>query len=225
MELLAALGPFVPLFQTLLWVLLGGGAFLWLRPQLRKVVEAITRRIESGSPFKAGPFEVGELAKLEYVAPDAVAAAAQLPPAAPAKALPAGLTPDWPTERDEMYRLCRGVFLAHIITPSAEPGQRFDIFIFLVRHKSADFSDVESAEFFFGHYWGNRVFREENAGGPIGVSTSAYGPFLCTCRVRFRDGHTALVSRYIDFEMERVLPPVGGPANEKQSLRSRPKKR
>ncbi len=221
MEILQALSPFVPLLQTGLWVALGFGAFLWLRPQLRQLVDALTQRIEAGSSFKAGPLEVGELRKLDYVAPAEVEPPAQLA-ATPPKALPPGpqLAVDWATERDELYRACRGVFLAHLISPSEEPGQRFDIFIFLVRHKSDDFSDVDSAEFFFGHYWGNRVFREANEGGPIGVSTAAYGPFLCTCRVHFRDGHTALMSRYIDFEMERVLPSLEGPTNQLQRTRS-----
>jgi len=39
----------------------------------------------------------------------------------------------------------------------------------------------------------------------IGVRTSAYGPFLCTCRVTFIDGHVAFHSRYIDFEMGKVF--------------------
>jgi len=77
--------------------------------------------------------------------------------------------------------------------------------VYLIRHKSNNFEDVSYAEFFFGHYWGNEVFREEPRDGLIGVSTSAYGPFLCTCRVAFKDGHSADLNRYIDFEMGRVF--------------------
>lgn len=207
MELLTALGPFVPLLQTGVWALLLLVGFLWLRPQLRKLADALVRRIQAGSSFKAGPIEVGELRQLPYAPPGEVPAVTALPRVSePSTASPSALeAPNWPKEREEMYRSCRGVFLAHVISPSQKPGQRFDVFIFLVRHKSVDFDDVEYADFFLGHYWGNRVFKEENRGRPIGVSTSAYGPLLCTCRVHFRDGYTALISRYVDFEMGRLL--------------------
>jgi hypothetical protein len=39
----------------------------------------------------------------------------------------------------------------------------------------------------------------------FGVRTSAYGAFLCTCRVTFRDRTHVMLWRYIDFEMG---PPV-----------------
>jgi len=64
---------------------------------------------------------------------------------------------------------------------------------------------VKFAEFFFGRYWGNEVFKETAKDGLVGVETSAYGPFLCTCRVHFQDGHISSLSRYIDFEMGRVF--------------------
>jgi hypothetical protein len=112
-----------------------------------------------------------------------------------------------------MYQDSRGVFLVHVISPSEKLDQLFDIFVFLLRHKSEDFDDIQYAEFFFGHYWGNRVFRKDNNGGTIGVSTSAYGPVLCTCRVHFRDGAVSLIARYVDFEMAKVLPSLQAPAN------------
>jgi hypothetical protein len=49
MEILTALSPFVPPLQTGLWIALGSGAFLWLRPQLRRVLDALTKRIEAGN--------------------------------------------------------------------------------------------------------------------------------------------------------------------------------
>ena len=57
------------------------------------------------------------------------------------------------------------------------------------------------AEFFLGHMWGNRVFRETPHDGMIGMSTYAYSPFLCICRVHLRDGSVVKLDRYIDFEM------------------------
>jgi hypothetical protein len=107
----------------------------------------------------------------------------------------------WNDARLEIYRENRGIFLTHVLKPSNIPGQLFDVFIYLIRHKSDDFSDVKYAEFFLGPYWNNQLFQaiEENKGF-IGISTSAYGPFLCICRVIFNDNTHIELSRYIDFE-------------------------
>ena len=71
----------------------------------------------------------------------------------------------------------------HVLVPSKKPGQKYDVYIYLIKHKTTDMSDIDYAEFFFGHMWGNKVFKESGGNGRIGVSTSAYGPFLCICRV------------------------------------------
>lgn len=104
-------------------------------------------------------------------------------------------------ERNDIYSRHRGYFLVHVLEPSLEHGQEYDVFIYLIRHKSEDYSDLESADFFFGHYWGNKVFEGERIGRFVGVQTAAYGPFLCTCRVGFKDGKSVTIYRYIDFEM------------------------
>jgi hypothetical protein len=108
---------------------------------------------------------------------------------------------DWSDRRGAVYQQSRNIFLAHIIRPSAEPGQEYDVFIYLVRHRSTDFSDVRLAEFFLGRYWGNEVFPATEVNGFIGISTAAYGTFLCLCRVTFTDGTQVYLDRYIDFEM------------------------
>ncbi len=112
---------------------------------------------------------------------------------------------DWRNYRQASKRRSRNVFLAHVIKPSVKAGQTYDIFIFLVRPKSFSLDDVEHAEFFFGRFWGNRVFTVPNEGGKIGISTSAYGPFLAACRVTFKDGYWVTLERFIDFEMGRVF--------------------
>jgi hypothetical protein len=200
MSFLQTFAPYVPLLQTALWcALIGIGVALFFR-QCQGVLEAVRIRVERGSSLKAGPVELGEdLRELEYVKPDDDAPST---PRALAAAPPEG---PWADRRNTIYQETRGVFLVHLIEPSVEKGQLYDIFVYLKRHKSEDFSDVMQAEFFFGHYWGNKVFREEPRNGLIGVSTSAYGPFLCTCRVTFKDGFAADLHRYIDFEMGRVF--------------------
>jgi len=113
-------------------------------------------------------------------------------------------TPDeWNVQRNLIYENNRGIFIAHVISPSATPNQEFDVFIYLVRHGEPDLSDIRFAEFFFGKYWGNRVFPAVSNNGFIGVRASAYGTFLCLCKVTFTDGTEVIIDRYIDFESAR----------------------
>jgi hypothetical protein len=106
---------------------------------------------------------------------------------------------DWNKYCDGKYGSNRRLFLVHSLAPSRRPGQKSDVFIYLRRHKSDDLSDVVAAEFFLGPYWRNQVFTVPNTGGPIGITTSAYGEFLCVCRVQFTDGEKIFLDRYIDF--------------------------
>ncbi len=186
------MAAWVPLLQTLAWVALIIAGAKRFDVQIQTLVDAIQRRIISGSSVKAGPFELGEDVKaLERVEQ----AHSPSPPT----------QDDWSKERDGIYQANSGLFIAHVIEPSAEAGQLYDIFIYLVRHKSTMLDDIESAEFFFGAYWNNQVFRETKKNGLIGISTTAYGPFLCTCRVKMRSGQIIRLHRYIDFEMGRVF--------------------
>lgn len=114
-------------------------------------------------------------------------------------------TPDeWNARRNSVYERHRDIFLTHIIQPSSRPGQEFDVFIYLLRHKSTDLSNVRVAEFFLGPYWENKVFPAVEKDGFIGISTSAYGTFLCICRVTFNDDSHVFLERYIDFEAQRT---------------------
>ncbi|MDQ3801094.1 MAG: DUF4062 domain-containing protein [Acidobacteriota bacterium] len=115
---------------------------------------------------------------------------------------------EWNQRRNSIYEENRNVFLTHFIKPSAKPDQEFDIYIYLIRHPDpkfpADLSDIRFAEFFMGKYWANKVFPAVGQEGFIGISTSAYGTFLCVCRVTFDDGYEIYIHRYIDFETHRT---------------------
>jgi hypothetical protein len=101
--------------------------------------------------------------------------------------------------------------LAHLYRPSSEPGQKFDISIFVVRHQKGtlvppqeNLDELESAEFFFGDSWGNKVFPVKGVNGFFGVRTHAWGTFLASCRISFKDNRQPVVLlRYIDFSMVR----------------------
>ncbi|MGE0814127.1 MAG: DUF4062 domain-containing protein [Vicinamibacterales bacterium] len=117
-------------------------------------------------------------------------------------------TPDeWNARRNGTYHSHRDIFLTHVIQPSQKPGQQFDVFIYLIRHKSTDLSDVRVAEFFLGPYWENKVFPAVPNGGFVGIKTAAYGTFLCICRVTFIDGSHIFLERYVDFESHRTGTP------------------
>nr|MBI3612675.1 hypothetical protein [Nitrospirota bacterium] len=123
---------------------------------------------------------------------------------------------DWTLERAAEYKRVDGYMLAHVYRLSAKHGQTFDIFIFLVRHKKGTdgpprrhFSDIQKVEFFFGDSWGNRVFDVANNGGVLGIQTHAWGTFLATCRITFKDAtrKPIVLHRYIDFHMLHDTPP------------------
>jgi Domain of unknown function (DUF4062)/prokaryotic YEATS domain len=117
----------------------------------------------------------------------------------------------WTNERLARYSERRYTELVHVIEPSEQAGQEYDILIYLFRHRPNEegspfgLDDVEKAEFYLGAAWNDRVFTcdREESGGYIGVKVSAYGTFMCLCRVTFTDGQTVILDRYIDFESER----------------------
>lgn len=115
---------------------------------------------------------------------------------------------DWSDHRTGIYKRNRNVFLVHTLRPSIAESQTYDIALYLIPHHSNDIryiraglADVVGADFFMGRHFGNKVFRVQNTGDRIGIVVSAYGPFLCLCRVQYRDGDKVMLSRYIDFEM------------------------
>jgi len=131
-KVLTELKDYVPVLQTLIWIIFFITIFLIFYKQIRDLFNVFKKRIEKGSSFKAGPFEVGEeLRELDY--------------AKPYKVEKTNLIGSDGKEREahrtEIYKNNRGIFLTHIISPSKSPGQLFDIFIYLTRHNRKDFSD------------------------------------------------------------------------------------
>ena len=214
MDWVKAFKDYVPLFQTLIWsllVILGFGLF---RKQLNNILESVHKRIggsASGGTLKANlgifSLEIGEdLRHLQYVKTsdeNATSATNMKEDKLPLQ---------WTETRKQRYVHNRDVFLAHVLVPSKSSQHEFDIFIFLIRHqgffKHEDIDssiNIDYAEFFLGQAWGNRTFKIINDGGPVGLSTSAFGTFLVVCRVMFKDGYEVIIDRYIDFEMGKKL--------------------
>lgn len=109
---------------------------------------------------------------------------------------------NWINHRKKVYGDKREIFLTHILKKSSIPNQDFDIFIYLIKHKNEGIGipEVDYVEFFFGDSWDNKVYKVPNEGGYIGINLSAFGTFLCTSRITFRDGKQIYLERYIDFE-------------------------
>ena len=198
---------YIPLLQTLVWPFFIAVLVICFRKQIIPSAEAIRHRIEQGGAFRAGPIELGELPRLEYRDSDGEGDQAKENPEranSPSKSRE--------QERKKIYAENRGMFITHVLAPSRHGNQKYDIFIYLIKHQRNDeqgphdLSEVEKAEFYLGKMWRDRVFVQRPRDGLIGMSTSAYAPFLCTCDVYLKSGEVIKLSRYIDFEMaNRVL--------------------
>ena len=109
--------------------------------------------------------------------------------------------------RQAIYVAHRGVFLSHLLAPATKRGQRYEVFVFLVRHKGGlDRSEIRSADFFFGPQWDSQVFPGQwTRDGQLGVVTEAYGEFLVVCELEFADGTRVVLDHYVDFSMAELL--------------------
>ena len=193
----------IPLLQNLVWPLFIVVMVISLRTQLAQLGKAVTARVQGGSGLQ---LSVGSWFQAKL---DGLQDLAHISPASPAAGSESSGFAAWTEIRDTQPKESRGLHLVHVIGPSDRGPEWFDVFVYLVGHKRAEFdlpadmADVAMAEFFLGRYWGNTIYPVENNrdGKRIGLSTSAYGPTLCVCRVHFVDGHTAVLTRYLDFEM------------------------
>jgi hypothetical protein len=183
------LGSFL---QTILWILFISAILIIYREKIKVLLEIIVYRVREGCFIKIGPIIIGKglnfLPSLNNMQSDIKVS-----------------IDDGQREvlRRQKYGDNKGLFIAHILRPSAIE-RYWNIYIYLIRHKSKSFSDIKYVEFFFGHKWGNKIYTIENKNKNklIGIITSAYGPFLCSCRVQFKDGSKYDLYKYIDFEMK-----------------------
>ena len=198
------------------WVELAGH-FAWpatllvlcflIKKQIRETVDAIAKRVadrsshvkinKSGIEIKTLDEANPELAKIESIQ--------QPTNRSETEDEKNTETVSFADERNAIYGVSRQLFLVHVLEPTTRPNQAFDLFIYLISHKGGDLGSVRRADFYFGKHWGNKVFEGKQVGSVIGVRTAAYGPFLCTCRITFTDGEHITVSRYIDFEMSKLV--------------------
>lgn len=177
---------------AILWFILIVGLILAFRDIIYQTLVSLAWRIRCGASVKIASFELGETyiqpgrgepksTKFIFVKTDANHARYY--------------------ERADYYQPNRDLFLAHTISQSKKPNELYDIRIYLIPHKDATLACVQSVEYYFGKYWHDRVFVTTDRSRGFLVSTSAYGPFVCTAEIHFTDGNTTMLWRYIDFEM------------------------
>lgn len=138
-----------------------------------------------------------------------------LPDITTVKSTSIDINDDWQSERLREYSRKSDLFLVHVYKPSSIEGQKFDIFVYLARHKEGSVSmiktgldDIKNVDFYFGKSWNHKVFTIKNNGRDIiGLKMCAYGTYLATCRVTFTDSkkEKVILYHYIDFEMANAI--------------------
>lgn len=180
---------------SIVWVCAILAVVFFFRNDIRMLFQAFVSRLKGGASIKVAGLEIGASSGLV--------------------ATPGGFSNEdsrvgvyqddksRETHRHDLYKDARGVMLVHRLQRSNKNGQLYDILIYVVPHKST-LAGVTTVEYFFGSYWGNKIYPSHDRSRGFPIVTSAYGSFLCTAKVTFNDGTYTLLSRYIDFEMGDV---------------------
>ena len=173
---------------SLLLVLLGLSAAIYLRTNLRALIDALIKRLEQGGSLKMGSVELGEIR------------VPATPTEAPAASITSFVDSARARLRKKIYDNHRNLMITHRLFPSHTPGQTYDIWIYLLGHKRS-LDGVDRVEYFLGDAWSNQVFVSTDRGKRFGVLASAYGGgFLCLARIYTTEGEPIDTWRYIDFE-------------------------
>ncbi len=189
------LASLISIIPTLSLLVVAVVLLIVFRKEIRQTATGLAWRVKSGAHLKVASFELGPT----YITPDK---------GQPLQSKLIEVKLDKGDvryeERAKYYVPNRDIFLVHTISPSRDPDELYDIRMYLVPHKSASLTPVQRVEYYFGKYWKDRVFISTNRSNGFLVSTSAYGPFVCTAEVHFSDGEVVMLSRYIDFEMGQI---------------------
>ena len=175
----------------ILWFILVVVLIIIFRDPLRKTISALAWRVKSGASIKIASIEFGE----SYILPGKGE-----PKSKKFIQVKKDVNQIRYEERENYYLPNKCLFLVHTVTPSQDPKELYDICIYLIPHKEASLFGVQRVEYYFGKYWHDSIFTSTNKASGFLISTSAYGPFVCTAEVYFTDGSSTILWRYIDFE-------------------------
>jgi hypothetical protein len=203
-------GNFWSALPSMLWTGLIASAVYYLRNDLAQILTQLLLRMRAGAPMKLGAVELGAIQTAQWHTPAPIAESSIYVPEDLAKQDPTGpgTLVDVPLKdaRANYYAESRNLMLVHRLFRSTKPDQVYDVLIFLSPHGDGSLASVKHAEYYFGRYWGYKIFQSMDRSRGFPILTSAYGTFLCTCRVTFTDGSQEIIYRYIDFEMGAYAP-------------------
>lgn len=180
---------------NLLWFIFALVALFVFKNDLRGLLSNVIWRVRAGASLKVASFELGE----SYVS-----TTEDITKRGGLIQIRVDENDARYEERRKYYEPNRRVFLAHRLAPSKQPNQLYDILIYLIPHKDATLACVQKVDYYFGHHWNNRIFTSIDRASGFAISTSAFGPFVCTAEIHFTDGNTEMIWRYIDFEMGTI---------------------
>lgn len=184
--------------STILWIAALAFLLIYFRREIDAVSGLIVRRLRQGSGIRVGSFELGKA----YVSPGELSAVGG--------AIQKVRKDDGRrhAQREQYYQPNRLIMLVHRVSPSASRGQLYDILLYLMPHPNSDATllGVKQVEYYFGKSWNRSIFTSVDRARGFPISTSAYGPFMCTAEIEFVDGNKVMVSRYVDFEMGAAGP-------------------
>jgi len=167
-----------------------------LRNEIHALLRSLSGRLRSGAAVKMGAFEVGavNIDQIDLAGPGAEARLDDGRRAA---------------DRRDHYRKSRSLLLVHRIAKSRTEGQEFDILVYLIPQEGkGTLAAVSKVEYYFGSYWGDKIFSSAKRYAGFPVRLSAYGPTLCTAEVFFTDGQSVILHRFLDFEMGASAPMI-----------------
>lgn len=191
---------------TMLWVLLFTGFIVYFRHEIRGIFVALTSRLKDGAALKIAGLEIGESSGLVAAPGDFTSEDSRI----------SDHKDDFvsrQSDRNKIYEDCKGIMLVHRLQRSSQDGQLYDLLIYVIPHQRSTLAAVTQVEYFFGSHWGNKIYPSVDRSRGFPIVTSAYGPFLCSAKLHFNDGATAIVSRYIDFEMGSLAQQYSRPKN------------
>lgn len=188
---------------SLLWALIAVVMLAYLRRHISDLLAALVLRLKDGAAFKVGGLEIGTASGLVATPGNFSKEDSRI-----------GVYQDDQSreyQRHQIYEEARGAMLVHRLQKSSQDGQLYDILIYVIPHKTS-FAGLVTVEYFFGSFWGNKIYPSNDRSRGFPIVTSAYGSFLCTAKLIFNDGTTSIVYRYIDFEMGNAFqrPPSAG---------------
>jgi hypothetical protein len=203
-------GNFWSALPSILWTGLIASAAYYLRKEVSQILSQLLLRVRAGAPMKIGAVELGAIQTAQWHTPAPTSPESSYIPEGFTNEDPGGLgvvvDPGLNIAREAYFSQTRKVMLVHRLFRSTKPDQVYDVLIYLSPHEDSSLASVVRAEYYFGRYWGYKVFESLDRSRGFPVLTSAYGTFLCACRITFNDGTQEIVYRYIDFEMGAYAP-------------------